>query len=115
MNTFMPVSYENLTVTPREVVRRILEFIDIDCSDEVLHKAVDYADFGNMKKIEASGEGNLIQKYHGTFGERHQANDPESLRVRKGKIGGYVDYLSDVDIEYVNERIKRLDEFFYYD
>lgn len=113
--SFMSVSYENLTVTPHEVVRRILEFMDIDCSDEVLHKAVDYATFGNMKKIEASSEGNLIQKYHGTFGERHQDKDPESFRVRKGKIGGYVDYLGEADIEYVNERVKCLDEFFYYD
>ena len=112
--SFMPVSYENLHVTPREVVRRILEFIDIECSDEMIRRAVDYASFENMKNIETTGKGNLIQKYHGTFRERHKADDPDSFRVRKGQIGGFVDHLSPADIGYVNERVKRLDEFFYY-
>ena len=112
--SFMPVSYENLHITPREVVRRILEFINVDCSDEEMRRAVDYADFENMKKIEATGKGNLIKKYHGTFGERHKADDPNSFRVRRGRVGGFVEHLSQSDIEYVNERVKRLDEFFCY-
>ncbi|MHA2279396.1 MAG: sulfotransferase domain-containing protein [Promethearchaeota archaeon] len=113
--SFMPVSYENLHVTPCEVVRRILEFIDVDCSDKVIRRATDYARFENMKKIEVTGKGNLIKKYHGTFGVRHIASDPESFRVRQGKIGGFINYLSVKDIAYVNERIQLLDEFFQYD
>ena len=88
--------------------------LDIECSDEVIYRAVDYANFKNMKKIEATGKGNLIKKYHGTFGERHSADDPNSFRVRKGQIGGFVDHLSPADIEYVNEQVKLLDEFFQY-
>ena len=30
--------------------------------------------------------------------------DPESYKVRRGKIGGYVDYLSPGDIAYIDER-----------
>lgn len=113
-NSFIPISYEALHVVPVETVNRILEFIDVDCSVNLVRLAVKYAKFENMKKIEASGKGNLIMKYHGTFGERHQLNDPDSFRVRKGKIGGFVDHLSPADIEYVNERVKRLDDFFQY-
>lgn len=112
--SFRPIMYEALHLAPHETVRGILDFMDVDYSDEDVRKAVDYAKFENMKKIEASGKGNLIKKYHGTFGERHKADDPNSFRVRKGQIGGFVDHLSPSDIEYVNERIQYLDEFFYY-
>lgn len=112
--SFMTVSYEDLHSSTVENVKNILRFIQMDCSENIVQKAVDYAEFENMKKIEATGKGNLIQNYHGTFGSRHTA-DPESFRVRKGKIGGFAEYLSPADIEYVNDRIKRLEEFFPYD
>lgn len=106
--TFMSASYENLHTLACKMVQKIVTFIQIDCSKKVVQTAVDYADFENMKRIERSGKGNLIKKYHGTFGERHKTDDPNSFRVRKGQIGGFVDHLSPEDIEYVNERVKRL-------
>ncbi len=112
--TFMSASYEDLHAHASDIVQKIVEFIEVDCSEDIVRKSVEYADFENMKKIEKSGKGNLIQKYHGTFGERHKTSDPNSFRVRKGRIGGYVEHLSPSDIEYVNERVKRLDEFFPY-
>ena len=35
------------------------------------------------------------------------SQDPESFKVRRGEIGGYVRYLSTADVEYVEERIRR--------
>lgn len=34
-----------------------------------------------------------------------KVGDPESYKVRKGKIGGFVDYLSAEDIEYCNQML----------
>lgn len=112
---FLTLSYENLKNNPIESFQEIVNFIDVDCPSDDLQRAVQYASFDNMRKIEKSGEGNLIQNYHGTFGERHKSDDPESMRVRRGQIGGFVDYLSEKDILYVNDRIKNLDPFFQYD
>jgi len=35
-------------------------------------------------------------------------DDAESYKVRKGKVGGYVDYLSDEDIGYLNQKTKTI-------
>jgi hypothetical protein len=41
--------------------------------------------------------------------------DPESFKTRRGKIGGYVDYLSAEDIAWLNRRIDaELDPFYGY-
>ena len=34
--------------------------------------------------------------------------DPESYKVRKGKVGGYVDYLSQDHIAYIDDCIREL-------
>ena len=42
-------------------------------------------------------------------------SDPESYKVRKDKVGGYVDCLDSKKIEYLNERIsEKLDPIFAY-
>jgi hypothetical protein len=33
-------------------------------------------------------------------------NDPESYKTRRGKVGGYIDYLSSEEIEYLNQKMK---------
>jgi hypothetical protein len=33
-------------------------------------------------------------------------DDPESFKLRKGKINGYVDYLTEDDITYIDKIIK---------
>jgi len=112
--TFLPISYEGLTANPLNTVVNVLNFINVECPIDGIKRSIDYSSFDNMRKIELSGRGNLLKPYHGTFGNRHKANDPESFRTRKGKIGGYRDHLDPQDIEYVNERMKRLNEFFPY-
>ncbi|MDB9313868.1 hypothetical protein PN462_12215 [Spirulina sp. CS-785/01] len=39
--------------------------------------------------------------------------DTESSKVRKGKVGGYAEYLSQDDIEYIDNAIARLGCPFY--
>ena len=41
-------------------------------------------------------------------------NDPESYKVRRGKIGGYVDYLDPSDVEYADQAMSALDPRFGY-
>ena len=41
--------------------------------------------------------------------------DPETFKVRKGKVGGYVDYLDAKEIEYLDNKIEAdLDPIFGY-
>lgn len=108
------ISYEKLHSEPISVIRSVLDFLSVNCSTEQLKEAIEYSSFKNMRQIEKTGTGNLLQKYHGTFGKRHKESDPESFRIRKGRIGGFVDYLSDEDIRFSNEAMKCLDDSFGY-
>jgi hypothetical protein len=59
-----------------------------EIDDAVFGPAIDFSDFRNMQKLEAAGE----------FGTKilqpRDREDPESFKVRRGKIGGFVEYLS---------------------
>jgi hypothetical protein len=61
-----------------------------------------------MQKMEAAGtfDSKILQP--------RDMHDPESFNVRRGKIGGYVDYLRASDIEYANEAMSALDQRFGY-
>jgi hypothetical protein len=48
--------------------------------------------------------------YSVSYGERltpANADDEESYKVRRGKVSGYRDYLSDADIAYCSELLER--------
>ena len=40
--------------------------------------------------------------------------NPERLKVRRGKIDGYVDYLNDEDMAYVEKQTKLLNPYYGY-
>ena len=50
-----------------------------------------------MKKMEAS------RQYDPQLLQPGDVSDPESYKVRKGKVGGYADYLASDDIEYATQ------------
>jgi alcohol sulfotransferase len=52
-----------------------------------------------MKKREAT------RPADGTPLAAGKAGDPESFKTRKGKVGGYREYLCDADVDWVNARI----------
>lgn len=105
---FLLVRYEDMQADTCLQLRRVLEFIGLpNISDEIVHKAVEFARFERMKKLETSMVVNTSELLPGDL------NDPESFKVRRGKVGGYKDYLDHNDIEYLNERIRRnLSDYF---
>lgn len=114
-NSFLPIAYEELHSNTAAEVVKILNFLEVDCSESMVQEAVEYSSFQNMRRIEKSGKGNLLKSYHGTFGRRHKESDPESFRTRKGRVGSFVEYLDEEDIEFSNNSMKLLDEFFCYE
>jgi Sulfotransferase domain len=103
------VRYEDLRSRPAEEFGRVLTAIgEQQISQEHLDAALRFSEFSNMKKLEAAGafDSKILQP--------RDMNDPESFNVRRGRIGGYADYLSTSDIEYANEAISALDRRFGY-
>ena len=103
------VRYEDLHVSPNKQFRRVLAAIgETDPQKRHFETALEFSRFGNMRKMEASLE------YDRQLLQPGDVNDPESYKVRRGKIGGYMDYLDPSDIEYANQAMSALDRRFGY-
>jgi Sulfotransferase domain len=103
------VRYEDLRSRPAEEFGRVVAAIgEQQVSQEHLDAALRFSEFTNMKKLEAASafDSKILQP--------RDMNDPESFNVRRGRIGGYADYLGASDIEYANEAMSALDRRFGY-
>ncbi len=89
---FLCISYEQLHADTVKTLRRVIDFLEIpDIQDAIIQEAVDYASFTQMRKRETATETPI-------------ASQGESLKARKGKVGGNAEYLS-------SEEIKQIDEY----
>jgi hypothetical protein len=96
-NEFAFVRYEDMHIDARAVLRTTLSFIGAaSVQDDVLYDAVDYAEFGHMKRMERRNQWTRRAMRPGT------ESDEDSFKVRRGVVGGYMRYLNRDDVEYVN-------------
>src|SRR5207249_10495469 len=103
------VRYEDLHATPNQQFRRVLAAVgETDPQARYFESALEFSRFGNMRKMEASLE------YDRQLLQPGDVNDPESYKVRRGKIGGYVDYLDPSDVVYADQAMSALDRRFGY-
>jgi hypothetical protein len=81
---------------------------ETDPQERHFENALEFSRFGNMRKMESSLE------YDRQLLQPGDVNDPESYKVRRGKIGGYVDYLGPSDVDYADRAMSVLDARFGY-
>ena len=108
VRAFHWITYEDMHVNARAVLRTSAEFLQLPIPDDaLLDQAVRFASFENLRKIElADGFGHERLR-------PADRSDPNSFKVRRGKAGGYVDYFSEQEIAYIDEYLARnLDPFF---
>ncbi len=99
-HAFAVLRYEDLQSDTFAATRRVLAFLGLEeVEDAVVKTAVEFAAFDNMRRIERTRGSRSFRLKPG------DPNDPESFKVRRGKIGGYADYLSREDIRFLNEKI----------
>ncbi len=99
---FLLVRYEDLRSNPQPELRRVIDFLGLtSIPDAILAQAVEYASFENMRKME--------QQNTFSNGILNPANhsDQESYKTRKGKVRGYLEYLEDDEIEYLNIQVRQ--------
>lgn len=105
---FLLVTYEDMIKDAGSVLLRIVAFLGWPMRGGAwIEDIVAFGSFDNMRKLE---ETNALNN------ERLKApdnGDPESFKVRKGKVGGYRDYLTDEDCRYVDDYLRdNLDDYF---
>jgi hypothetical protein len=97
---FLLVRYEDLRRTPQAQLRLVLDFLDLQSvSQACIEEAVMFASFENMQKMEAEG------KFQSEVLRPANPSDPESYKARQGKVKGYLDYLSEEDLQYLNQKM----------
>jgi hypothetical protein len=100
------VSYEDLQQSTEAEFSRVLRFVTGRAPADAVHRAVAAGRFDNMRKIEVAlgskmNEGNKLGG--GTPG------DQESLKTRRGQVGGWRDYFDDNDRASMDQMLSSLD------
>lgn len=100
-SAFLLVRYEDLHRDTPGGLRTILAFLGFsDVSDDVIQESVHYASFVNMRRL------SMNELRHVPTLAPANAADPESYKVRKGRVGGYTEYLQPADIAYLETRMR---------
>jgi hypothetical protein len=108
-DNFTLVRYEALRAAPAELFRDLLAMLGESSPDETsFQQALDFSRFENMQRLEAAGafDSNILHP--------GDVRDPESFKVRRGKVGGYREYLSAEDQQFAAEAMRKLDPQFGY-
>ena len=93
---FLLIRYEDMIKDTFKEMKRVIQFLDVNVSDEIIQQCVEFGSIKNMRKMEVN------DSFKDNRLKPKNIADKESYKVRKAKIGGYVDYLNDEDIKYVS-------------
>ncbi|MBU1863734.1 MAG: sulfotransferase domain-containing protein [Candidatus Omnitrophica bacterium] len=96
------ISYESMHQNTHDVLVSVVRFMGFEAVEHMIRDAVQYASFENMQQMEKNSE-HASSKILVT-GDRL---DVESFKTRRGKVGGYIDYLPAEDIMYIEEHMYR--------
>src|SRR6266513_1281224 len=108
-NNFTLLRYESLRASPAEHFRDLLALLgESEPEMPIFQDALEFSRFENMQKLEAAGVFDSKILHPG------DVRDPESFKVRRGKVGGYREYLAAEDQEYAADALTELDARFGY-
>lgn len=109
---FMLLRYEDLRRDPCTQFRALLEFFGAEVDEARIREAVEFSDFDNMRKMEKDDADKKSLRYQGSglpvFATGDIGKTGEAFHVRKGLIGGYREYLTGGDIEFLRSRMRGL-------
>ncbi len=97
------VRYEDLKSDTVNTLERIMEFLGTPGTDDEIREAVEFASYENMRKMETDrtwrlSGGRLVPR---------DRSDPNSYKVRRGKVGGYRDYFDDEQLAEIDAQVER--------
>jgi hypothetical protein len=95
---FLFLRYEDMHRNPADALASVLRFLGEAAVDaQAVSVAVEFAAFENLRKAESE------DRFHDRSMTAGAEGDPESYKFRRGKAGGYADYLSAEDIAYIDD------------
>ena len=104
LRDFQLVRYETMVERTADELARVVDFMRLPGIDRRdIEASAERNRFETMKQREAAGD--LYRQYGDRFSQGGRDND-EGLKVRRGKIGGYRDYLDAADIAFARDLIE---------
>ena len=101
ITSFLFIRYEDLRRDPEETLIKVLTFIgEVDVDEHLLKQSIEYCSLNNFRKLEADGRFNIHRL------RAKDLEDVESYKTRKGRVGGYKDYLSEEDQTCIDKAIE---------
>jgi len=104
------VRYEDVRADPARELAKILDFTGTPVTANEVKAAVEFASYDNMKQMEQT----KFFRSGGTRVKPGDKNNPQSFKVRKGKVGGYRDYFTDEQCDKLEQLAVGLDPMFDY-
>lgn len=86
------IGYEQLSANAERVVEDALRLIGVAPERAALRHAIEASTFERMQALEVET---------GIPAHTYDRSDPNSLRVRRGRVGGFIDDLSPADVDYI--------------
>jgi hypothetical protein len=103
------IRYEDMKQDVLGELTRLLKFLGIEnINIDIARKAVAFADFDNMKRMELKGE------FKSSVLMPSDPSDPNSFKVREGKVGGYIRHFCESDAQYLDDAMKMLADHYRY-
>jgi hypothetical protein len=95
------ITYENMHKNIEAEVTKVLNFLGLEIDVAILKNSIELSSFENMKESE---------KENSIAGRPHKDGkyDENSARVREGKVNNYHKYLTQSDIQYIDEVSEKL-------
>lgn len=111
--------YEDLRINTATEFTRLLQFLQLPVDEHIVLSAIELCNFDNMRKLEIDNKETrkLIYESSGypIFATGDVEKNKEAYRVRKGKINGFRDYLSEEDILFLqNSMNKNIPDWYKY-
>jgi alcohol sulfotransferase len=99
------VRYEDLKADPVGTMTKVCDFLGADFDRAAIEEAVEFCSFANLQKREREGF------YENGALRPADPSNPNSFKVRRGKVGGYRDYFSAAELEAMSTSLRnRLDK-----
>ena len=101
---YLYITYEDLHAAPIETVTQVFNLMgEADVDVKALQQSLDFNDFENQKKRESENTSTT------PITKAKDVNDQESYKARKGKVGGYTEYLTPEDEAFIDGWVKRFE------
>jgi hypothetical protein len=92
----LAISYEELSSDPGRVLRRVADFVGLECDASEIAETLRFTEFDNLQLLERDGyfRSDKLQPF--------DVDDPDSYKVRRGLVGGYKQDFSEAEQSVLN-------------